>query len=149
MQATARRLSVVSAPSCARRRLIRIVGRPCTMTYISIAWLMHFGIAALLTAPIVFMGRRRVRWQPWELSALIVPFTVWALLMVSDLSTRRKSLSNLFGEPIFFSLAIPIAAAFRVLLGSSVRESIFACGLIFSLCVLTAIVFFVAPSLPE
>jgi hypothetical protein len=119
------------------------------MICLSVAWLIHFGIAALLTGPIVFLGRRRVRWQPWELSAFVVPFAVWALLMVSDHSTGKKSLSNLFGEPIYFSIAIPMAAAIRILLGSSMRETQFAGGLIFGLCVLTAVVFFVVPSLPE
>lgn len=113
-----------------------------------VVWLVHVGIAALLTAPVVFFGRRRVNWQWWELSAFLVPFAVWALLMLSGLSTGRKSLSNL-AEPFYFSVAFPIAAVLRVTMGTRVHEHTSAGGLIFGLCVLAAAVFFVVPSLPE
>ena len=118
------------------------------LVLISFLWLVHFGSAAVLTAPIVFFGRRRVHWQWWELSAFIVPFAVWALLMLSGLSTGKKSLANL-AEPFYFSVALPVAAAIRVSVGTRVQERASAGGLILALCVLAAVVFFVVPSLPE
>jgi hypothetical protein len=111
-------------------------------------WLMHAGIAAVLSTPVVFFGRKRVHWQWWELSAFIIPFAVWALLMFSDLSTGRKSLSNL-AEPVYFSVAYPLAAAMRIFIGTRVRERASAGGLILGLCVLAAVMFFLVPSLPE
>ena len=111
-------------------------------------WTMHAVIGAVLCAPIVFFGRRRVQWQWWELAAFIVPFLVWSALMFSELSTGRKSLSNL-AEPFFLSAALPLAAIARVMIGSRVRERATAGGVLVALCVLAAGVFFVIPSLPE
>ena len=113
-----------------------------------IIWLMHVGIAAVPSAPIVFFGRERVHWRSWELLALVIPFTVWMCLMYSDLSTGWKSLSNL-AEPFFFSLAVPLAALARVAVGTKVNEKWFAGLLIAALCGAAAAVFFLVPSLPE
>jgi hypothetical protein len=111
-------------------------------------WLVHAGIAAVLCAPIVFFGRRRVHWRWWELSAFVVPFLAWSLLMFSDLSTGRKSLSNL-AEPFLFSAALPLGAVARVCVGTHARERAFAGGVLLGICVLAVTVFFVVPSLPE
>jgi peptidoglycan/LPS O-acetylase OafA/YrhL len=109
---------------------------------------MHAAIAAVLSAPIVFFGRKRVRWHAWELLLLILPFTVWAVLMFSDYSTGTKTLANL-GEPFFFALGVPIAALVRVALGSRVREPVCAASAIAALCLAAAAVFFTVPPLPE
>ena len=111
-------------------------------------WLVHAAIATVLSAPIVFFGRKRVDWQWWELSALVLPFTVWSLLLFSDLSIDRKTLANL-GEPVCFSLAIPLAALARVALGTRVGQRVCAGCLISALCVTAAGVFFFVPPLPE
>ncbi len=110
-------------------------------------WLIHVGIAAALSAPIVFFGRKRVHWRSWELLTLVLPFCTWLCLDQSELSLG-KSLANL-GEPFFFSLAIPVAALVRVAVGTKVNEKIFAGVLIAVLCGVAAAVFFVVPSLPE
>ena len=111
-------------------------------------WVVHAVIGAVLCAPIVFLGRRRVHWHWWELAAFIVPFLVWSALMFSELSTGRKSLANL-AEPFFLSGAFPLAAIARVIIGSHVREGATAGGVLVALCALAAGVFFVIPSLPE
>ena len=111
-------------------------------------WTIHAVIGAVLCAPIVFFGRRRVHWHWWELAAFIVPFLVWSALMFSELSTGRKSLSNL-AEPFFLTAALSLAAGTRVLIGAGARERATAGGVFFALCVLAAGVFFVIPSLPE
>lgn len=111
-------------------------------------WAAHVAIATLLSAPIVFFGRRRVHWRWWELSALVLPFGVWMLLMFSELSTGKKSLGNL-AEPFYFSLAIPLAALVRVGIGTRCGERVCAGVLIGALCAIAAIVFFIVPSLPE
>lgn len=111
-------------------------------------WLMHAGIACVLSAPIVYFGRRRVHWQLWELLVLVLPFGVWTVLMFSELSTGKKSLSNL-GEPFYFAVGIPVAALARVAIGSQVSERMCAGALIAMLCIVAGGVFFLVPALPE
>ena len=110
-------------------------------------WFVHAAIATVLSAPIVFFGRKRVHWRSWELLALVLPFIVWSLLMFSDLSTG-KSLANL-GEPFYFSFAVPVAALVRVAVGTRIAERTFAGCLIAALCVVAVGVFFIVPPLPE
>jgi hypothetical protein len=105
-------------------------------------------VGAALAAPILYLGRRRARWAKWQLLGLVVPYSVWVLLMVSPLSEGRKSLANL-GEPLYISFAMPIAALLRVSLGRHVSERTCAVGLIGALSLLAAAVFFMVPLKPE
>ena len=111
-------------------------------------WLVHAVVASVLSAPIVFFGRKRVHWRAWETLVLILPFLCWCLFMFSDLATGRKSLANL-GEPFFFALAIPVGALIRVAVSRRVPESACALGLIALVCAVALGVFFVTPPLPE
>ncbi len=110
-------------------------------------WLMHAGVAAVLSAPIVFFGRRRVNWQMWALTDFVVPFIIWVCLMDSPLSVG-KSLANL-AEAFFVSLAVPVAALVRVAVGRAIDERICAGILLAALCCTAAMVFFIVPPLPE
>src|SRR5438477_11696028 len=103
-------------------------------------WSVHAAIATVLCAPIVLFGRKRVHWRWWELSALVLRFTVWLFLMLSDLATGRKSIANL-GEPYYFSVAIPLAALARVSLGTRFHERVSSAVLIGILCAVAARVF--------
>ena len=111
-------------------------------------WAMHTAIAVVSSAPIVFFGRKRVRWRLWELLVLVLPFTVWTLLMFSEFSTGRKSLANL-GEPFYIALGAPVAAFVRVAVGSRIPDSVCIASLIATLCLVAAGVFFIVPPLPE
>ena len=110
-------------------------------------WLMHAGLVAVLTAPIVFFGRKRVHWQWWELTVLILPFGLWFILGEFDLS-RGKSLANLV-EIFYFGLSIPLAALVRVALGRRCNERICSGILIGVVCLIAVGTFFLVPSLPE
>ena len=110
-------------------------------------WLVHAIIAAVLSAPIVFFGRKRVHWHFWELLVLILPYTVWCLLFFSELA-RGKSMAN-FAEPFIFALAVPVAALVRVAISSRVPQRLCAGVLIATMCVVAAGVFFIVPPLPE
>ena len=111
-------------------------------------WLVHAAIAAVLSAPVVFLSRRRVHWRYWELLVLVLPFTVWAILMFSELSTGRKSLSNLI-EPFYIAAAIPVVVLVRVVVGSRVPERVLSCFLIAVMCIVAGGVFFFVPPLAE
>jgi hypothetical protein len=110
-------------------------------------WLIHALIALVLAAPILFFGRRRANWQWWELFAVIIPFSSWAGFMLSGLSAG-KSMAN-YGECIYLSLAVPVAALLRVGVGGTSHRRAYSAFLIALLCVTAVAVFFLTPSLPE
>ena len=112
------------------------------------AWLLQTIVAAVFTAPVVFFARRRVHWNAWELLAFVGPFLVWSLLMFSDLSKGRKSLSNLI-EPAILGMAICLAAIVRASFGARFPESRLAGALLVGLCIIAAGIFFFVPALPE
>jgi hypothetical protein len=111
-------------------------------------WFMYAVPASVLSAPIVFFGRKRVHWHFWELSVLVLPLQVWLLLLFSQAVPISKTLSNL-GEPFYFSFAVPVAALVRVATGARVAERVLAVCLIAALCGVAAIVFLVVPPMPE
>ncbi len=119
-----------------------------TFNIIVFAWILQTIVAAVPTALVVVLARRRVHWNAWELLAFFLPFLVWTLLMFSDLSTGRKSLANLT-EAAGLGIAISGAAIVRAVYGSRVKEPGFAWVLIGVLCIVAAGLFFFVPLLPE
>ena len=119
-----------------------------TVGTLFLIWSMHAVVGAALAAPILYLGRKRAGWANWQLLALVVPFCVWVVLMLSPLSTGRKSLANL-GEPIYISFAVPVLALLRVAIGRRFSERAYAAGFITALCVVAAAVFFMVPFKPE
>jgi hypothetical protein len=109
-------------------------------------WVVHAVIAAVLSAPIAFFGRKRVRWSLLDLLAFILPFAVWLALMAAN--SVGKSLANL-GEPFYFSFAVPIAALIRVIGGHHAGERALSVVLVALLCFAAAGVYWWTPSLPE
>src|ERR1043166_5476517 len=106
-------------------------------------WLMHAGIGLVLTSPILFFGRKRARWEWWELVAIVLPFSLWSGLMFSELSTG-KSLANLV-ECIYISFAVPVVAFVRVWVGGKIHQRRYSAALIGLLCGVAAAVFFLTP----
>jgi hypothetical protein len=110
-------------------------------------WAWHAAIAVVLSSPIVILGRTRVRWRFWELLASVVPFALWLTLMLADLAVP-KTLANL-SEPFFISVAIPVGALVRVVIGRRSFETRIAAAILVALCLEAAAIFFFVPSLPE
>jgi peptidoglycan/LPS O-acetylase OafA/YrhL len=119
-----------------------------TASTLFLIWSMHAVVGAALAAPILYFGRKRVGRANWELLALVIPFGVWVLLMLSPLSAGRKSLANI-GEPIYIGFAMPGLALMRVAIGRRLSERACAIGCITLLCVIAATVFFTVPLKPE
>jgi hypothetical protein len=109
-------------------------------------WFVHAVIATVLSLPVIILGSRRVHWNRWDLSAFVLPFAVWLLLMAND--GQGKTLANL-GEPFFFSFALPVAALVRVAIGTRVREVRCSISLLLLLCLVAIGVFFWTPALDE
>ncbi|HEY5911121.1 MAG TPA: hypothetical protein VJA21_11010 [Verrucomicrobiae bacterium] len=106
-------------------------------------WSTHAVIAAAMAAPVLFLGRKRIDWANWELLALIIPFCVWVVLMLSPLSIGRKP-TNLV-EPLFVSFAMPVVALLRVAAGRGFSERVQAASLIALLCGVALTAFFIVP----
>ena len=111
-------------------------------------WFAHSAIGLVLAGPILFLGRKRAGWASWELLALVIPFCVWAALMVSPLSAGKKSLGNI-GEPVYISFAMAVLALVRVAVGRRLSERAYAITFITVLCVVAAATFFMVPFKPE
>jgi len=111
-------------------------------------WFAHVAIGILLAGPILLLGRKRIGWSSWQLLALVIPFCVWAALMLSPLSAGKKSLANL-GEPVYISFAMPVLALVRIAVGRRLSERVYAIGFISVLCIVAAATFFMVPFKPE
>ncbi len=105
-------------------------------------------IGAFLAGPILWLGRKRAGWASWQFLALVIPFCIWAALMLSPLSEGRKSLANL-GEPVYISFAMPVLALLRVAVGRRLSERTCAVGFISVLCFVAVATFFMVPFKPE
>jgi uncharacterized membrane protein len=112
-----------------------------------VAWLLHAGIGGLLSAPIVFFGRKRVHWKLWELAAFVLPYCTWMVLLFLG-ATPSKTLANLV-EPLLIGAVIPLAALVRALIGVRITESLSAGTLVGVLCGIAAGLAMFTPPLPE
>ena len=109
-------------------------------------WLWHFVIAGVPCLLLVFFGRKRARWQMWEALAFVVPFVLWATLMVAN--GKGKTLGNA-AEVAAISFAIVVAALIRVAVGHKERQPFYPAALLLLLCVVSAGLYFFVPGLPE
>jgi hypothetical protein len=112
-----------------------------TLFLIPIAWLLHVVIAGVLLALIVPLSRKRVHWQWWELLALILPYSIFAVLMLSNVEPKNPL--NMFDSG-FISVAVAIAALVRVAVGTRIGERSCAVILMCLLCAVAVIVYFTA-----
>jgi hypothetical protein len=110
-------------------------------------WIAQAVIGFALSAPILFLGRKRIGWAYWELLALIVPYSIWMILMLSPLATS-KGVGN-FMEPVYISFAMPVLALVRVAIGTKITERVYAVTFISALCVVAVAVFILVPFLGE
>jgi hypothetical protein len=109
-------------------------------------WLVHCLFAGFLSLPLIIFGRKRAHLEGWESIAFLLPFSVWAVLMV--ISDSGKSLSNLVESQII-ALAIPLAVAIRIGIGSFEGRRSYSALLILGLCNFAVGLYFFMPSLPE
>jgi hypothetical protein len=109
-------------------------------------WLMYASIGVILTAPFVFFARRRVEWQWWELGAYVLPFWIWAALVVTG--SQPKSLANL-GEVGNLLIALVVLAIVRVAVGRHRAATSLAVFGQAALCGAAALTYFLTPVLPE
>jgi dolichyl-phosphate-mannose--protein O-mannosyl transferase len=117
------------------------------MDTVFLVWLIHAAVGATLSVPVLWIGRKRIRWTNWELLALVVPFCVWLLLSLSPFSYGRKSFANI-GEPIYISFAMPIAALLRVGIGQNLGRATVILIVLGCLCGVAVATFFLVAIKP-
>ena len=119
------------------------------MQLVLFIWAIYAGVAGVISLPIVLLGRNRVRWYAWELLAFVLPFCVWLFLTFYwRTPSGSKSWGN-FEEPLFFALAVPLAALIRVIGGRANKgdERMLAGALLGGQCFLAVLVYFLTPNL--
>lgn len=102
----------------------------------------------IIASPIWFFNRERVHWFYWEFLNLLIPFIIWTILASANL--RNKSLSNAGVESIILGILIGIIQIFPVIMPEvydSRLKSAFVT--LFLSIVITLLVYFIVPSLPE
>ncbi len=109
-------------------------------------WLIHASVAVAISFPIVLLGRHRVEWRGWDLLAFAVPFCVWLVFWLYGHKTN-KGISNILGEPLLLSLAMPLAAFFRICIGRVFKAPHTVAALIALLCIGAALIYFYAPDM--
>lgn len=123
------------------------------ITLMLAAWWKYFPIAVAITALIVLFGWKRVRWRWWDLLSFSLPFCLWSLLVALTFPIEYDRPSR-FGEfrydyeLLCLSLAVPVAALVRVILGHRVREDTCARRLMMLLCLLAFGLHWLMPRLP-
>ena len=97
-----------------------------------LAWLLYLVAAVPLSLLVGYLGRRRVRFRWWELSAFVLPFIVWLILSVFS---KDKGLWSPMVEVFLLGCTVPFATLVRVAVGNAVKPGLVAGSLIFLVCV--------------
>lgn len=118
-----------------------------SLVFFLLPWLLHAGIGALMTAPIVYLSRKRVHWQWEEALVFVVPFSVWLLLQACEFVT--KSFSNDLVEPSILGSVVPLAALVRVAVGTSLADRKAIAALMAAVSATAACLYFFFPYLEE
>ena len=113
--------------------------------FILIMWLCFAVPASVFAAPFVAFTRRRAHWEVWELAALVLPFLV--LLFAPNAS--EKGLGNLFTEPVYLALFVPLAALIRCLVWRKPFTRLAASTLIIGLCGAAIFISYTTPWIGE
>jgi hypothetical protein len=99
-----------------------------------------------LAGAVWFLGRKRVQWNHWDFALALLPFAVWATLMVVD--GCGKSLANVV-EAFWLGCATPLAPIIRVTVGRHANQKIIAIGLCVAACLTAIGLWAFVPGLPE
>lgn len=118
------------------------------LPFVIVTWLIHGVVAGILSTPVVYFSQKRVHWRRYELLVLVIPFCFWFALC-GFTGIRSKTLSNAVIEPAMFSLAVPVAALMRVIIGTRISEKACIIVLISAVSIVAIGVYFLFPSFPE
>ncbi len=112
-----------------------------------VLWFYYLLPAIFVIGPVWYFGRWRVHWMATDYGILVFPFVIWFSL--TYLSSQGKSLSNVFVEPFCIGLSLPLAPLVRILSKHRLNERMLSWGLLAILLVVSIVVYFSMPLLPE
>ena len=112
-----------------------------------IFWFLHLVPAAGIATPIWFLGKSRVRWFKWEYSILVVPYTLWAILLLYD--STDKTLANVNAEALALGLVVPMVPMVRLAIGQRVSPRAVALVGILAVSMVGVLLWKFTPRLPE
>lgn len=111
-------------------------------------FLVYIIPSLIIAAPIWFFSRERVHWFQWEFFLLLIPFITWVVL--ASINLRNKSLSNAGVESIILGILIGMIQIFPAIMpevfGSRLKSAFVT---LFLSIIITLLVYFIVPSLPE
>jgi hypothetical protein len=111
-----------------------------------VTWGLYLLPFLLVAGVVWFFGQKRVKWNRWDFSVIVLPFAVWALAMM--IPVRDKSLSNLV-EAFWLGCAAPLSPVVRVMVGQKVNQNFLAIGLLVTVCLAAIGLWAFVPGLPE
>jgi hypothetical protein len=107
-------------------------------------WPVHVITAIVLSAPLLYFGRRRVSWQPLDCLPLVCPYGIWFVLTL--LKPIGKNDLDSVGEPFLLSFAVALAALVRVMIGRKIPERTVSITLTGLLCIAAVVFYFCDPT---
>ena len=117
------------------------------IVFIAVSWFVHAIAAALIAAPVIRFGHKRIAWHWSRALVVVVPFGIWTLLFLRG--PGRKFLSNLFVESLMLGGAVGLAAVIGIAIGSRLSERVSLFFLLAFLCILAAGIYWFTPQLVE
>jgi hypothetical protein len=109
-------------------------------------WFAQAVLALLLSSPLLYLARKRVIWRPWEAMVFVLPYAVWLTCFLKF--GEGKSMSNL-GECFTIACIIPVAVLTRIVTPGHKLQWLYSSILIFAMCLVAIVVFWLTPPLPE
>ncbi|KQC14307.1 MAG: hypothetical protein APR63_14600 [Desulfuromonas sp. SDB] len=109
-------------------------------------WLLHLIPVLLISSPIWFFARKRVKWTIWDFLIVILPFLIWVSCLITY--SEGKSLSNLV-EGIWLGWVVPLATVIRMVVGDRVNQKKLSIILLAVLCGVGVALWKFMPGLPE
>ena len=110
-------------------------------------WLVFLLMGIVVCGPVWFLGKRRIQWTWRDYIVLVLPLTLWIILIV--INGAGKSLTNAVIEPFWLGCSVPIAPLTRLIIGKRVNQKLLAISLLVILCLVATGLWMFVPCLPE
>jgi len=117
------------------------------MYLIAGVWLIHIGIGAILSLPIIIYYKSQHQCYLWELLVFIVPFVVYFIFQQMD--SKAGGMSNFIIESGSLGALIPIAVFLRFILCARFKPAVLTPILIIVLCGAAIALRVFVPGLPD
>lgn len=114
--------------------------------FFGLLWGSHAIPIAVVSVPVWFFGRHRVEWWWADFAVGVLPFALWATLMLHD--GTGKSLANVV-EGVWLGCVIPVSALVRLAVGRKGNRKMISAALLAALCLAAVGLWLFVPALPE